>query len=476
MAHVPEDHQSFSNLEVFQEGEQDTFKYKVPGYSSEPIALDPHSFPEVVRGHGVPTSHPMTGDKEVVSSPRKRRRLIILGILVGIAVIVGAVVGGVLGSRHSKRAAEDVTPTQDPQSGDPEKARQVLSNSRLAAVNWTSGDDEGVHYRAVFWQANTNDLMASIWESDTHKWTKVNLTMNGTMDVRDAYNEGFIPAKRGTPLAATVRLHTWPKFSMIALFYISEQNTVEQIVTGAITAKTGWGMCCLSSSSNKHIAAKDSQLAAFNVACNGSQCKTDWIHVAYQAASSKIVTLSQAQWSKSTDTTGDDVQMGTGLTMTSTGSPSSNNSKEFVPKLYLQTPKELQEKLWYPNSGVRSRVEGSRTGSDGSPMQLSSAVIPASQDADAGSNNDVLLLSLASDGSQLLINQYTNQTGKQWTGSSMPELTKAPSTFNFTAGALIASPDEPRFVGLESDGTIQSFKISLENTTKWEYEGAVFSD
>lgn len=57
----------------------------------------------------------------------------------------------------------------------------------------------------------------------------------------------------------------------------------------------------------------------------------------------------------------------------------------------------------------------------------------------------------------------------------MPELSKAPSKFNFTAGALIASPDEPRFVGLESNGTIHTYKISLENTTKWEYEGSVLS-
>ena len=122
----------------------------------------------------------------------------------------------------------------------------------------------------------------------------------------------------------------------------------------------------------------------------------------------------------------------------------------------------------YQDTGTR--VEGSRTGGDGSPVQLSSAVIPASKNADKGSYNDLLLLSVASDGSQLLINQYTNQTGGNWTGSSIPELTKAPSSFNFTSGALIASPDEPRFVGLDSNGTIQSFKISLENSTKWEYE------
>ncbi|KAL5427714.1 hypothetical protein PMIN04_001212 [Paraphaeosphaeria minitans] len=489
MAHVPEDHRSYSNLEVVETNDQDTFKYKAPVYASAPIALDPHASPEVVPGQGVahpppmyPASQPTTvnGDKEVVASPgKRRRRLIILGILVGIVLIVGAVAGGILGSRHSKRPAEDATPTGDPQPGDSED-RQVLSNSRIAAVNWTSGDDNGVYYRAVFWQAVTNDLMASIWESDTQKWTKINLTLDGTMDVENAYNKQYVPPKPGTPLAATVRLHnTFPKFAAIALFYLSNQNTVEQMNTNTITAKTGWGLCCLSSMGGRKTAADNSQLAAFTVACQGSQCKTgggDWIQIAYQAASNRVVRLTQEDWSNQSIVTGDDVQSGTGLTMTSTGSPYSNDSKAFVPKMYLQTPKELQEKLWWPYSGARTRVEGSRTGGDGSPMQLSAAVIPASGNADPGTYNDLLLLSIASDGSQLLINQYTNQTGKNWTGSSIPELTKAPSTFNFTSGALIASPDEPRFVGLQSNGSIQSFKINLDNTTKWEYEGAVLSD
>lgn len=370
MAHIPENHQTYSNLEVVETGGLDTFKYKVPEYASGPIALDPHASPEVVTGQGIasqlpmyPASDPtaMDSDKEVVSSPGKRRRLIILGVLIGIVVIVGAVAGGILGSRRSNRAAEDATPTQDIPTGVSEDVRQVLSNSRLAAVNWTSGDEDGVHYRAVFWQAVTNDLMASIWESDTQKWTEVNLTLKGNMDVSNAYNKQFVPAKPGTPLAATVRLHDWPKFAVIALFYLSEQNTIEQMNTDSIAAKTGWGICCLSSISSKYKAAQDSQLAAFNVACKGGQCQNDWIHVAYQAANSKVVTLSQAQWSKSTDMTSDDVQMGTGLTITSTGSPSSNSSEEFVPKMYLQTPKELQEKLWYPKGGAREWIERLKT-------------------------------------------------------------------------------------------------------------------
>jgi hypothetical protein len=59
------------------------------------------------------------------------------------------------------------------------------------------------------------------------------------MDFSNSYTKQIIPAKPSTPLAATVRLHNWPNFGSIALFYLSEQNTVEQMVTKVLTAKTG---------------------------------------------------------------------------------------------------------------------------------------------------------------------------------------------------------------------------------------------
>lgn len=360
MAHVPAEHGSYSNLEVAEADRQDTFKYKAPEVESGPIPLDPHAFPEAVKQPHMydASQHAAVDDsnKEVVSSRGKRRRLlIILGVLVGIVVIVGAVVGGVLGSRHSKSAAEDATPTQDSNSSAPADGPRVLRTSKLAAVNWTSDDDNGVHYRAVFWQATTNDLMASIWESDNQKWSNVNLTVNGTMDVKGAYNQQYVAPKPGTPLAATVRRdNPFPKFANIALFYLSERNTVEQINSYTMTAKSGWGMCCLSSTANKKTAAQTSQLAAFSTACLGSQCKNDWIHVAYQADNNNnIYEISQRDWSDTPrQLTGpkDVPQPGTGLTMASTGSPFSNDSKAFFPKMYLQTPTELQEKLWFPDS------------------------------------------------------------------------------------------------------------------------------
>ncbi|KAJ4348008.1 uncharacterized protein N0V89_009380 [Didymosphaeria variabile] len=485
---------SFSNLEVHT-NVSETWMYKVPEYSSAPIALDPHALPEAVPDQalirpssGNPAVKPAAvGNGKEIYYLRRRRRLIIFSVLIGLVVIIGAVTGGILGSRHSKQAEETQKPTDDPDHQPSENSSQVLSTSKLSAVNWTSGDDTGVHYRAVFWQAVTHDLMASIWESESNEWTLVNLTLGGTIDADNAYDKQFNPAKPGTPLAATVRLHPWPKFNTIALFYLSEQNTVEQMNTNVITAKTGWNACCLSNMGVKHPAANDSQLAAFSMSCKGSQCEHDWIHITFQMAGGELALISQQDWGKRQDATGTDPQMGTGLTMTSTGSQSSSDNITFIPKLYLQTPTELQEKLWYDagpskynlsvfrralaDLDIGTRVEASRTASDGSPLQLSSAIIPASG-ASASTSNDLLLLSTAGDGSQLLMNQYSNQTGN-WTGSSTPEFAKAPSTFNFTAGALVAAPDEARFIGLESNGTIQSFKISKNAATQWEYDGVV---
>jgi hypothetical protein len=172
MAHVSDDRQSFSNLEVAPTSEPEVWKYKTPECSGL-IALVPHSFSEALPGQGPaftsyvdPASHATASDteKEFVSSPGKRRRLVILCAILGIIAIVGAVTGGVLGSRHSEHTAEN---NEGPQPTQEVLQQEVLSDSRLSAVNWTSGDAAGVHYRAVFWQAATHDSMASIWESDT---------------------------------------------------------------------------------------------------------------------------------------------------------------------------------------------------------------------------------------------------------------------------------------------------------------------
>ncbi|KAJ4302701.1 hypothetical protein N0V90_001591 [Kalmusia sp. IMI 367209] len=484
---APADHSSFSDLEVAPKNEPESWKYKIPDHSSEPIVLDPHALPEALpnQTHAMPSvgilgSHlgPASDETEVAPLRSRRRRLIILGVILGLVIIIGAVAGGILGSRHAKGASGNSIPTHEP-TNNPDnplglESSQVLSTSKISAVNWTSGDEAGAHYRAVFWQAVTHDLMASIWESESNKWTIVNLTLGGTMDTTQAYDQQFIPPKIGTPLAATVRLSPWPRFNSIALFYLSEQNTVAQMNTAVITAKAGWKQCCLSNMPSKHTAAEKSQLAAFSVSCKGGQCKDEWIHVTYQMGGRKLALLTQQDWNNNNEFTYDDPQMGTGLTMTYTGSPSSSDNATFTPKLYLETPSEVQEKWWFPVSGYRKKIEASQTASDGIPLQLSSAVIPASGAA-ALNSNDLLLLSIASDGSKLLINQYSNQTGN-WTGSSAPQWTGAPSDLNFTAGALVAAPDQPRFVGLESNGTIQSFKISEKTATQWEYEGVIVAN
>lgn len=354
----PEPQTPFSDLEVVHTSASESYKYRLSQHSSDPEALDPHCLPEAIPKEIPPSDSKSdtlpSSDEQMVAPGNKRRRLICIGvILVLIIVIVGSAVGGVLGSRRSKDAGEN-SPVDTAEKPLPRDENvKVLNTSRLSAVDWTNGDDGGVNYRAVFWQATTQDLMASIWDSGSGNWSiPLNLTLNGAIDASEAKN-GFRRPKPGTPLAATVRLHPWPKPVAIALFYVSEENTIEELITYQISAKQDWKVCCLSNTATKAIVAPDTELAAFTASCNGAQCKNDWIWVSYQIPSGAIQQVSQKDWGKRRIITYPIRQNGTGLTMTSTGSRSSNDTNVFSPRLYLQDSTDVQQKLWFPDSGDR---------------------------------------------------------------------------------------------------------------------------
>lgn len=94
-------------------------------------------------------------------------------ILVAVAaiVIIGAIVGGVVGSRANSTTStsESATPTSSTSatSTPTPSPISILSNSRIASVNWTDSNDQ--HY-FVFYQNEKNDLIASSWDSQNKTW------------------------------------------------------------------------------------------------------------------------------------------------------------------------------------------------------------------------------------------------------------------------------------------------------------------
>ncbi|KAJ9157780.1 hypothetical protein NKR23_g232 [Pleurostoma richardsiae] len=188
-----------------------------PGYSTLEVSRGPHTddaLKEVVPGNAPEIlSFPAGGDNNqyskggaVTQTDRARRRIFCLSyrsfiivVVITVVVVVGAIVGGVVGgisSRKKSTTSSTPTPTSTP-------ARNLLSNSKLAASNYT--DAKGYVHRSVFFQDSTEALIARLWDSQNNTWKTLNITQQ-------------LPGSNvlsGTPLASssldldTQRIHTW---------------------------------------------------------------------------------------------------------------------------------------------------------------------------------------------------------------------------------------------------------------------------
>lgn len=141
--------------------------YPEVAYGNQPEALNrDHSAPEVA---GQPKS------TKTICGLRKMWFWTILAAVI-LVVLIAAVVGGVVGSRAANA---------EPQT------KSILPTTALAAVNYTEANDIK-HYR-VYFQAESNALYQSAWNSSTQKWSVSPL---------NPQDKSGPEIKPGTPLAA----------------------------------------------------------------------------------------------------------------------------------------------------------------------------------------------------------------------------------------------------------------------------------
>jgi hypothetical protein len=313
----------YSTLEVAQnqhpEHAQATHGYAQGGYPQQTYQTDPKLYaPQPYEGYNLPQvvdeSYPeVTPPKpEVQNAPKgdyaaygehqggvlapQERRIwglkrktffIVLGLV--LLVVVGAVVGGAVGATAGKNSVK-TGGTGDPGTGDDTGGgggggngsspgtvnnSPVLASSKLAAINWT--DSSAVEYNAVFWQAKTDGLMMSLWDSKGKAWELVNIT-DKMVDVNIPGDPGAtaLKAKPGTALAAAVRGYPWTSSQFkgkavggdftIALFYMNPVNNIVEIVSGDPRGAS-WGLGDLTSGQNDMKAAPDSQLSVWWSLC-----------------------------------------------------------------------------------------------------------------------------------------------------------------------------------------------------------------
>lgn len=256
-----------------------------------------------------------------------------------IAAVTGGAVGGTVGKSNKVSSNSSIGANGNPNHNSSTPAlnsSRVLTNSKVAATNWT--DAAGNSYHAVFWQAASSDLFVSLWISQLNNWTAINISASVS-----------VSALPGTPLAAAARGYPWTDepYNLgsfgIALFYLSPSNTVEEVysVNGNVTT---WEVGTLSTSGAVQTATTGSQLAVWWNLC-ASGCDGE-LRVVYENANQALQMISSQDWIASPITWVNIIQHGSGLAATEgTVYGGESWNAHWLLKLYYAISGTLQESI-----------------------------------------------------------------------------------------------------------------------------------
>ena len=210
------------------------------------------------------------------------RPLIFAGLTFALLVIL-VILGGVLGtflSRHDKQT-----------EGNNDNPLAPSSTSQLAAINWT--DSAGIYYHAVFYQAGSNDLIFSLWDSQFQTW-------NGSriQDLIPSNSSTDIQALNGTALTAVVCAYPWIdepwnyEFG-ISLFYLDQENNIQELSSRDVRGSY-WEIGNLSNSSTAYTTNGAAQIAAWWSLCTSDCDGSIWLF--YQDTAARIQLANSSDW------------------------------------------------------------------------------------------------------------------------------------------------------------------------------------
>ncbi|OIW30029.1 hypothetical protein CONLIGDRAFT_355819 [Coniochaeta ligniaria NRRL 30616] len=298
--------------------------------------------------------HPVVPPEERRIWGLKRKTFFIV-LAIALLVIIGAVVGGAVGGtvgKNGEKKGDNPNPGTGgggggggSSPGNTTNNSPVLGTSRITAINWT--DSSNVEYNAVFWQAKTNDLMMSLWDSTNNTWSQVNITDKMT-DISIS-----VAAKPGTPLAAAARGYPWTESTLkhvagdfgIALFYLSPANNILEIYSEDPRGAS-WALGDLTTSSTTAIkAAPDTQLSAWWGLCERN-CSGS-ILLVYEDDSQTLRLANSSTWN--TTPVLRNIASGASLAITAcSGNRGKDGPAANAVRLYYDSSNKLSELMWSP--------------------------------------------------------------------------------------------------------------------------------
>ncbi|KAB5562994.1 hypothetical protein GE09DRAFT_766860 [Coniochaeta sp. 2T2.1] len=507
----------YSTLEVAQQPQQGDHGYAHGGYPEQAYQTDPRKYsPQPFEGHNLPQvvdpTYPEVAPKPegpevaagapapkgdyggygehqhsqhpIVPAPEERRiwglkrKTFFIVLAIALVVIIGAVVGGAVGGTVGKNNEKQGS-TTDPgkgggsggggsSPGNVTNNSPVLSSSKLSAVNWT--DSSNIEYNAVFWQAKTNDLMLSLWDSQGKSWSKVNITEKMT-DVSVS-----VAAKPGTPLAAQARGYPWTSSTLsgvsgsfgLALFYLTPENNLIDIYSEDARGES-WALGDLATSGAKAIkAAPNSQLSAWWSLCE-KNCTGEML-VIYEDDSQALRQVNSSNWN-TLERPLPGIASGSSLAITAVaGNRGADGPSRDDIRVYYDSSNKLSELSfnmpqgkWYYGSDLAKDISDSPQ-----PPRIAATSYNHPADMDQGPINLLVVGSFAN--GSAFANYWDNKT---WHNATTPLLQGKVLT-NFTSVALFQS-SEIKFFGLTNDSEIHSYTIDRRNPVSWTYGDAIIT-
>lgn len=299
---------------------------------------------------------PQAAERRIWGLKRKTFTLLAVISIVVVAAVVGGAVGGTVGKNGEKKSGSSTGGDSGGGNGNgggggggvggsstgntTTNNSPILADSNISAINWT--DSNNVQYNAVFWQAKSNELMMSVWDTNTTTWDQVNITSK----ISSSLN---ITAMPGTPLAAAARGYPWTASKLqnvagdfgIALFYLSAQSTILEVYSEDMTGAS-WQLGDLTTSRSSSIkAASNTQLGAWWSLCT-QNCSGD-ILLVYEDDQQTLQLANSSDWSSTPLLR----NIADGASLTITTFSGSSGTRDAV-RVYYDSSDKLSELMWSP--------------------------------------------------------------------------------------------------------------------------------
>ncbi|KAH8734285.1 hypothetical protein BGZ61DRAFT_584329 [Ilyonectria robusta] len=370
-------------------------------------------------------------------------------ILVGVAaiVIIGAIVGGVVGSRANSTTStsESATPTSSASATSTPTSSpiSILSNSRIASVNWTDSNDQ--HY-FVFYQNEKNDLIASSWDSQNKTWEarSISASIKSAGDSLDVIE--------GTPISAVAWSDSENAWN-IRVYVLITGNYIAELLTSRPTKDSEWSQTSFGSQV-RISPAEGSNIAAWRP--NGGNETWPQRLLMWENADQKLIWSSSDNWDDySTFST---IKKSSSLSVTSVSGGGNISNPRW--RLYYDNDELLQEGMMEPNfvHPTYSQTLGNIASSSNTNF------------AAVCFNLVYTIIVDLNDQGGIRARWYNKST---WSTSSEPNLADSPDGMSVSSGFTAISGHADRRIYGIVNGTIHEWSFDTTTPMTWTYVGEV---